>query len=52
VVAEGVESEEQERLLRGLGCDEIQGYLVSRPLEADAFEARFLRSAGATGSYP
>jgi diguanylate cyclase (GGDEF)-like protein/PAS domain S-box-containing protein len=42
VVAEGVESEEQERLLRGLGCDEIQGYLVSRPLEADAFEARFL----------
>jgi EAL domain-containing protein (putative c-di-GMP-specific phosphodiesterase class I) len=31
VVAEGVESVEQYRLLRRLGCDEIQGYLVSKP---------------------
>jgi diguanylate cyclase (GGDEF)-like protein len=32
VVAEGVETEEQARLLRLLRCDEIQGYLISRPL--------------------
>jgi len=36
VVAEGVESEAQLAYLRRLGCDEIQGYLFSRPVpEAD-----------------
>ncbi|MEW5769892.1 MAG: EAL domain-containing protein [Pseudomonadota bacterium] len=32
LVAEGVETDEQLRFLEGQGCDEIQGYLVSRPL--------------------
>ena len=32
VVAEGVETEEQARLLKQLGCDEMQGYLYSRPV--------------------
>jgi diguanylate cyclase (GGDEF)-like protein len=32
VVAEGVETEQEEALLRRQGCDEIQGYLYSRPL--------------------
>jgi diguanylate cyclase (GGDEF)-like protein/PAS domain S-box-containing protein len=32
VVAEGVETEEQAKILRLLKCDEMQGYLVSRPL--------------------
>jgi EAL domain-containing protein (putative c-di-GMP-specific phosphodiesterase class I) len=42
VVAEGVETEEQSRPLRLLNCDEIQGYLFSRPLARDAFEAKYL----------
>jgi EAL domain-containing protein (putative c-di-GMP-specific phosphodiesterase class I) len=42
VVAEGVETEEQSRLLRLLKCDEMQGYLFSKPVPADLFEAKFL----------
>jgi len=37
VVAEGVEYEEQFNLLKALGCDYVQGYLFSKPLEPDAF---------------
>jgi diguanylate cyclase (GGDEF)-like protein len=37
VVAEGVEESGQFHLLSQLGCDEIQGYYVSRPLEAQDF---------------
>ncbi|MEB3830353.1 EAL domain-containing protein [Phormidium sp. CCY1219] len=32
VVAEGVETEEHQRLLECLGCEEMQGYLFSKPL--------------------
>jgi len=42
VVAEGVETEEQARLLRLLHCDEMQGYLFSKPIPAAEFEAKFL----------
>jgi EAL domain-containing protein (putative c-di-GMP-specific phosphodiesterase class I) len=42
VVAEGVETEEQASLLRLLICDEMQGYLFSKPLPADIFEAKYL----------
>jgi len=41
VVAESVENEEQVALLRELGCDELQGYLLGRPMSPEAFE-RFL----------
>jgi diguanylate cyclase (GGDEF)-like protein/PAS domain S-box-containing protein len=42
VIAEGVETEEQSRLLALLGCDEMQGYLFSKPVPIDVFEAQFL----------
>ena len=39
VVAEGVETLGQQRLLNRLHCDQIQGYYLSRPLPAQALEA-------------
>jgi EAL domain-containing protein (putative c-di-GMP-specific phosphodiesterase class I) len=32
IVAEGAETEEQFEQLRKLGCDFIQGYLISKPI--------------------
>jgi diguanylate cyclase (GGDEF)-like protein/PAS domain S-box-containing protein len=40
VIAEGVETVEQLRFLTGLGCDQMQGYLVSKPLSGEEFERR------------
>ena len=37
VIAEGVENTEQLGFLRAERCDEIQGYLVSRPMPGDSF---------------
>ena len=42
VVAEGVETDAQLRILRQLGCDEVQGYYISRPLAPADIAARFL----------
>ncbi len=42
VIAEGVETEEQLEFLRRRGCDEIQGYLISRPVSPAAFVALFV----------
>jgi EAL domain-containing protein (putative c-di-GMP-specific phosphodiesterase class I) len=36
VVAEGVENVQQLEFLREHKCDEVQGYLISRPVEASA----------------
>jgi diguanylate cyclase (GGDEF)-like protein/PAS domain S-box-containing protein len=49
VIAEGVETEAQRAALNELGCDELQGYLISRPVSAGALagwiDARALRPA-------
>lgn len=38
-VAEGVETESQMNMLKDMKCDIIQGYVFSRPVDIDAFEA-------------
>jgi len=45
VVAEGVETEEQCRQLRMLSCDEMQGYLLSKPVPCEIFESRYLAAS-------
>ena len=42
VVAEGVETEWHEQLCKSIGCNRIQGNLISEPLPADEFAAKFL----------
>lgn len=39
VVAEGVETQLAYDFLRQLGCDEVQGYLISRPQRPEAFQS-------------
>jgi diguanylate cyclase (GGDEF)-like protein len=41
-VAEGVETEEQLRQLRLLGCDEMQGYLYGKPVPVEIFEQKYM----------
>ncbi len=48
VVAEGVEEEEQLEFLRQHGCDEVQGFLMARPMPPDEL-VRFVRDHAAQG---
>jgi EAL domain-containing protein (putative c-di-GMP-specific phosphodiesterase class I) len=43
-VTEGVETAEQSGLLRVLKCEEMQGYLCSKPVSGDVFKTRFLQN--------
>lgn len=43
VIAEGVETEAQLKYLLSIGCEKIQGYLISKPLPADQAE-HFIRN--------
>jgi diguanylate cyclase (GGDEF)-like protein len=49
VIAEGVESEAHLTLLQKQGCDEIQGYLVGRPVPADRFVEHLAKKRPANG---
>jgi diguanylate cyclase (GGDEF)-like protein len=44
-VAEGVETDEQLRQLRLLGCDEMQGYLFGEPVPVERFEQKYMSFA-------
>jgi diguanylate cyclase (GGDEF)-like protein len=48
VVAEGVESDAQLRMLQQLGCNEIQGFLIARPMPASEIPARLRQPHWAT----
>lgn len=41
VIAEGVETPYQRKFLEGIGCDYMQGYLVSKAIPAEEFEKKF-----------
>jgi len=51
VVAEGVETAAQARLLKDLDCDELQGYLIAKPMAAADVE-KFLQTAAQDGDLP
>lgn len=45
VIAEGVETLEQLHLLQMLSCNEVQGYMISKPMPADAIAALMCRTS-------
>lgn len=45
VVAEGVETQETLDVLTTLGCDEVQGYLISRPQVCDTLKSWIFTSS-------
>jgi len=47
ILAEGVENEVQRQMLSYLGCDDMQGFLFSRPLSAARFATQI-----STGGFP
>ncbi len=45
VIAEGVETQEQLDILKELGCDQVQGYFLGRPVPADVFLSMYINAA-------
>jgi EAL domain-containing protein (putative c-di-GMP-specific phosphodiesterase class I) len=43
VTAEGIETAEQAAVLRDAGCDQLQGYLVGRPVSADEISRKLFQ---------
>ena len=50
VVAEGVETQEQEDFLREHGCDQMQGFYFSKPVHADEFVGLWRLHAASTSA--
>jgi diguanylate cyclase len=46
VVAEGVETEAQNQILRSMGCDELQGFLFAKPMSAKALGVWAINESG------
>ena len=46
VIAEGVENEEQGQLLMKLGCEEVQGFYIAKPMPSDDFLEWFSSAKG------
>jgi EAL domain-containing protein (putative c-di-GMP-specific phosphodiesterase class I) len=44
VIAEGVDHEDQVELLAALGCDQMQGYLISKPVPPEQIEAMLAKA--------
>lgn len=52
VTAEGVETIEQQRILASMGCDQLQGYLLSRPVSADTLIETLASNAASPTTEP
>ncbi len=50
-IAEGVETEQQSAILRRLGCDVIQGYLVQKPRSASELQEMMLADSTSSSEY-
>lgn len=51
-IADGVETQEQLDILIELGCDQVQGSFLGRPVPSDVFEQRYLKGVlSAAGNY-
>ena len=48
VTAEGIESDEQIRFLKALGCDELQGFFFSPPVSREEIDAKYASRTKAT----
>ncbi|MEZ5649103.1 MAG: bifunctional diguanylate cyclase/phosphodiesterase [Burkholderiaceae bacterium] len=51
VVGEGVETDDQMRMLRQMGCDQAQGFFVAKPLTGEQFEAWVVERSASFSDY-